>query len=48
MLYEVITITNFTRGLILQLILNEEYNEHIDADDNFNVFTEILIKGLEK
>ncbi len=41
-------ITNFTRGLILQLILNEEYNEHIDADDNFNVFTEILIKGLEK
>ncbi|MGD9707905.1 MAG: TetR/AcrR family transcriptional regulator [Candidatus Delongbacteria bacterium] len=41
-------ITNFTRGLMMQLILDEENNLHIDDDDNFNVFTDILIKGLEK
>jgi len=40
-------VINFTRGIILQLILDEESNTHLKDDDIFNVLIDIMIKGLK-
>jgi len=40
-------VINFTRGIILQLILYEESNTHLKDDDVFEVLIDIMIKGLK-
>jgi AcrR family transcriptional regulator len=40
-------VINFTRGVVLQLILDEDSNAHLKDDDIFEVLMNMMIKGLK-
>lgn len=40
-------VINFTRGVVLQLILDEESNSHLKDDEIFDVLMNMMIKGLK-